>query len=390
MALPFINPNIAAAANKINNDPKVKAGFVNLGDPSINTNTELPAGLEKVIAIIAKFVINAQASTIGLLYGKFEKQNSSNPITKALDRGILNLLNDVASIDFCNLINYLIGLAPQGSKFDPQNPPTTSGPLERSKWTLQKIAFDVQTYIDQYYTSYADDINSQSKQALYDLIQQIQQGFQNPLAETGLLNDPALRKAFPDITNASAFLQDTLGFFNQYTDFRQIPNTEIRKIINLIDKIRFYCIAIQGLNSPAAALNFVDSTSGGAIQEQIDRINKIITPRKLIPLLKNIIRTANNINSIATKILQYINVARVVIKILILLIKAFNIIILFFNTNPIPSFFGTKGIDQATTGLLQDGIKEIGKKRSIKRLRQLDVVLGLVAGFVSILIAGMY
>lgn len=388
--IPALNPNIASAANKINNDPKVKGGFVNLGDPSINTNTELPAGLEKVIAIIAKFVINAQASTLGLLYGKFEKQNSSNPITKALDRGILNLLNDVAGIDFCNLINYLIGQAPQGTKFDPRNPPITSGPLERSKWTLQKIAFDVQTYIDQYYTSYADDINSQSKQALYDLIQQIQQGFQNPLAETGLLNDPALRKAFPDITNASTFLQDTLGFFNQYTDFRQIPNTELRKVINLIDKVRFYCIAIQGLNSPAAALNFVDSIFGGGIQDQIDKINKIITPRKLIPLLKNILRTANNINSIATKILQYINVARVVIKILILLIKAFNVIILFFNTNPIPSFFGTKGTDQATTGLLQDGIKEIGKKRSIKRLRQLDVVLGLVAGFVSILVAGMY
>lgn len=388
--IPALNPNIANTLNQVNKNDKIKKGFVNLGDPSINTNTELPAGLEKVIALIAKFVINAQASTIGLLYGKFEKQNSSNPITKALDRGILNLLNDIAGIDFCNLINYLISQAPEGPKFDPENPPVNAGRIESAKWTLQKTAFDVQTYIDKYYTSYAEDINSQSKDALYNLIQEIQQAFQLVTSETGLMNDPELRKIYPDLTNASTFLQDTLGFFNQYTDFRQIPNAELRKVINLIDKIRFYCVAIQGLNSPAATLNFVDSIFGGGIQDQIDKINKIITPRKLIPLLRNILRTANNINSIATKILQYINASRVIIKILILLIKAYNIIIIFFSTNPIPSFFGTKGIDELQTDLLQNKIKDIGKKKSIKRLRQLDAVLSLLAGFVSILIAGMY
>ena len=388
--IPALNPNIANTLNQVNQNDKVKKGFVNLGDPSINTNTELPAGLEKVIALIAKFVINAQASTIGLLYGKFEKQNSSNPITKALDRGILNILNDIGGVDFCNLINYLISQAPEGPKFDPNNRPVNGDRIENAKWTLQKIAFDVQTYIDAYYTSYAEDINSQSKEALYNLIQDIQQAFQVATSETGLMNDPELRKIYPDLTNASTFLQDTLGFFNQYTDFRQIPNAELRKVINLIDKVRFYCVAIQGLNSPAATLNFVDSIFGGGIQDQIDKVNKIITPRKLIPLLRNILRTANNINSIATKILQYINVARVLIKILILLIKAFNVIILFFNTNPIPSFFSFMGADDARTGLIQDGIKDIGKKKSIKRLRQIDAVLSLLAGFVSILIAGMY
>jgi len=388
--IPGLNPNIVNTATQIAKNDKIKTGFVNLGDPSINTNTELPAGLEKIIALVAKFVISAQASTIGLLYGKFEKQNSSNPITKALDKGVLNVLNDVAGIDFCNIVNYLLSQAPQGIKFDPNNPPVNQGRIENAKWTLQKTAFDVQTYIDKYYTSYADDINSRSKQALYDLVQQIQQGFQNVLAENGLLNDPELRTIFPDLTNASTFLQDTLGFFNQYTDFRQIPNAELRKVINLIDKVRFYCVAIQGLNSPAATLNFIDRIFGGQIQEQIDKVNKVITPRKLIPLLKNILKTANNINSIATKILQYINVLRVIIKILILLIKAFNVIILFFNTNPIPSFFGFKGTDDATTSLIQDGIKEIGKKKSIKRLRQIDAVLSLLAGFVSVLIAGMY
>lgn len=388
--IPALNPNISNTLNQVNKNDKIKNGFVNLGDPSINTNTELPAGLEKVIALIARFVINAQSSTIALLYGKYAKQNSRNPITKALDKGILNLLNDIADIDFCNIINYLISQAPGGITFDPNNPPTNQGRIENAKWTLQKTAFDVQTYIDKYYTSYADEINSRSKEALYELIQQIQQAFQVVTSDRGLINDPELRSLYPDLTNASTFLEDTLGFFNQYTDFRQIPNSELRKIINLIDKVKFYCIAIQGLSSPAATLNFVDSVFGGGIQEQITRLNKIIAPTKLIPLLKNILKTANNINSVATKMLQFINVARVIIKILLLLIKAFNIIIIFFSTNPIPAMFGTRGSDQLETDLLQNKIKDIGKKKSIKRLRQLDAVLSVIAGFVSVLVAGMY
>lgn len=390
MPLPPLNPNIANTVTQVSKDPKIQKGFVNLGDPSINTNTELPPGLEKVIAIIARFVISAQSSTIALLYGKYAKQNSLNPITKALDKGILNLLNDVAEIDFCNIINYLISQVPAGEKFNPENPPTGANRLEVAKWTLQKSAFDVQTFIDKYYTSYADEINSRSKEALYELIQDIQQAFQVVTSPNGLINDPELRSLYPDLSNASTFLEDTLGFFNQYTDFRQIPNEDLQKVISLIDKVKFYCIAIQGLNSPATVLNFADSLFGGGIQEQIAKLNRIIAPTKLIPLLRNILKTANNINSVATKMLQFINVTRVIIKILILIIKAYNIIIIFFNTNPIPAMFGTKGTNQLEIDLVQNKIKDIGKKKSIKRLRQIDAVLSVIAGFVSVLIAGMY
>ena len=389
MALPSINPNIASTVNKVNNDPKVKAGYVNLGNDNINTNTQLSKGLEKVIALIARFIINAQSSVIGFLYGKFQKQDSLNPITRALDKGILNILNEIAGVDFCNLINYALSKTPGGKSFDPENPPTNSQ-LERSKWVLQKTAYDIQTYIDRYYKSYSDTLNPPSKQALYDLIQQVSQGIQNITGPSGLLNNGELRTSFPKLSTASNFLQDTLGFFNQYTDLRQIPNEDLRKLIDKIDKIRFYCVAIQGLNSPSAVVNFADNLTGGRLQEEIAKINKIITPNKLIPLLKNILKTANNINSIALKVLQYISTSRVIIKILVLLIRIFDVIKSFLTKNPTPALYLSSGLIVAQSNTLEQRIEESGKKKSVKRLRQIDAVLGLVASFVSILIAGMF
>jgi hypothetical protein len=390
MALPFINPNIASTVNKVNNDPKVKAGFVNLGNDNINTNTQLSKGLERVIALIARFIINAQSSVIGFLYGKYQKQDSLNPITRALDKGILNILNEIATVDFCNLINYALSKTPGGKSFDPENPPPTNNQLERSKWALQKIAYDIQTYIDRYYKSYSDTLNPPSKDALFDLIQQISQGIQNISGPSGLLNNGELKISFPELSIASNFLQDTLGFFNQYTDLRQIPNEDLRKIIDKIDKIRFYCIAIQGLNSPSAVVNFVDNLTGGRLQEEIAKINKIITPNKLIPLLKNILKTANNINSIALKVLQYIATGRVIIKVSVLLIRIFTVLKLFFTKNPIPALYLPSGAIVTQGDVVQQIIEESGKKKIVKRLRQIDAVLGLVASFVSILIAGMF
>jgi hypothetical protein len=388
--IPNLNPNIAATVNKVNNNPKVQAGYVNLGDDSINTNTQLSKGLEKVIALIARFIINAQSSVIGFLYGKYQKQDSLNPITRALDKGILNILNEIAGVDFCNLINYALSKTPGGEPFDPKKDPPSGSQLERSKWVLQKTAYDIQTYIDRYYKSYSDTLNPPSKQALYDLIQQVSQGIQNITGPSGLLNNGELRTSFPELSTASNFLQDTLGFFNQYTDLRQIPNEDLRKLIDKIDKIRFYCIAIQGLNSPSAVVNFADNLTGGRLQEEIAKINKIITPTKLIPLLKNILKTANNINSIALKVLQYISTGRVIIKILVLLIRIFDVIKSFLTKNPIPAMYLPSGLIVAQGNILEQRIEESGKKKSVKRLRQIDAVLGLVASFVSILIAGMF
>ena len=117
MAIPTINPSAQASFEKgaAAAKERYEKGIVNFGDPKLNTNTTTAKGLEKVIAVIYKFIIKAQGSVLGIIYGKFQKQNSNNPITKAIDRGVTNILKDVAEVDLCNLLSYAINEIPGGS-----------------------------------------------------------------------------------------------------------------------------------------------------------------------------------------------------------------------------------------------------------------------------------
>ena len=105
-------------------------------------NTSAPKGLEKVFDLINEFILKIIVSTNTLMYGKgssipvpsqylAKTVNSATPIEnpkvtgiqKALDRGILNLLKELAGVDFCNLLNYVLKL-PKGVAFDPNKPPS--------------------------------------------------------------------------------------------------------------------------------------------------------------------------------------------------------------------------------------------------------------------------
>lgn len=48
------------------------ASIINLGNDKLNINTTTAKGLEKVIGIIAKFIISAQSSINKIFYGKFK------------------------------------------------------------------------------------------------------------------------------------------------------------------------------------------------------------------------------------------------------------------------------------------------------------------------------
>jgi hypothetical protein len=377
-----LNPAIKARLDKIDN-PKI----VNLGNDKLNINTTTAKGLEKVIGLISSFIISAQVKTNGILYGKFKvDETSSNEIQKALDKGIVNVLEDVAGIDFCNIVNYAINKIPGTNPFDPKKRVGDfTNPLERSKFIIQKAAFDIQTYIDDYYKSYGDARNPESKLGLSKLINLISEVLNTDIG----LTNTELISAFPELSTFGNFLQNSLGVFNRYTDIRQIPNSELQKIISYVDKTRGICIAIQGLNTPGTAINLIDSFTGGAVQDEIAKITKIINPARLIPLLKSILKTANNINSIGVKVLQYINSARTIIKIAVGLIKIFNVLKAFFTALAIPNQVTTIGVTTNFSDTYATVLKEQGEKRLIKRLNQINAVLNLTAIFVTSLIGGM-
>jgi len=390
--IPPINPTAIASFNNASADQKAKwqKGFVNFGDPKLNTNTTTAKGLEKVIAVIYKFIIKAQGSVLGIIYGKFQRQNSSNPITRAIDRGITNILQDVAEVDMCNLLSYAINEIPGGKQFNPNEQPPSDNPFALSKWRLQKAAYDVQKKIDDYYTIYGDAKNPDSKFGLYNLTKDITEIFNLTNNPNFPISNPELNKAFPSLSIASNFLTNALSLFNRYTDLRQIPNEELQKIIRTIDQIRVYTIAIQGLNTPASFVNLADSILGGDVQKQIEKINKIITPTKLIPLLKQILKVANNLNSLGTKLISYIVTSQAIIKIAIILIRVYDFLVAFFIALGIPAFFLPSGVQTGFSFTTIEIFEERGKKKLVKRLGQINILLGAIAGLAQTMIIGIY
>ena len=366
-----------------------QSNIINLGGDKLNINTGTAKGLEKGIAIIAQFIIKAQQGVNKIIYGDVKKKyknksNNKGDVNTAMNNGLLSVVDTIASVDFCNIINFLINQIPGGKPFDPNIPPKTNDPVQRSKYQLQKIAYDVQTKIDRYSNVYLDPNNLQSRIGLSELVTQITESLNSiadPVSKIGLTN-PELQKAFPDISILSNFIQNSLGKFNQYTDISQINSSEVQKILKTIQDVRNICIAIQGLNSPAAAINFLDSTFDIGIQDQIAKLQKIINPSRLIPLVKAMLRTANNINSIGRKIVGYIKTAQVIIQLIFLIRTVLLAVDKFLKFLQIPSIFTTLGATLGFTEIQQQTIKSFLEKL-FQRLGQINSVLTLMVMFVE-------
>ena len=379
------------AINKVGLD-KFNKGWVKFGNDKLNINTTSAIGLEKAIGVVARFMMKIQGNINQILYGKFTSgKEDPNLIKRLLNKGIINLLEGIASVDFCNILNYSLNNLPDGKIFDANNPPASTDVVARKKWELQKKAFDIQQFIDQYYREYVDTNNPQSRIGLLLLIQQINSTLSTVISNTSTgLNDPLIKENFPQISTASNFLQNAFGVFNRYTDLRQASVQEIQKIVSLVDSVRQYAIIIQGLNNPKNAIGLIDSSLNGAIQKELSDISSLILqPEKASSILKSIIKTVNTINNIAQKVLGFINTLQVITKICILLIKIFNVVSAFFIALPIPNMSTTIGITNKFSDILQNKVKEAGQKKLILRLEQIFAVLNLTAIVVTSLYAAI-
>ena len=361
--------------------------------PQNSIGTTTATGLEKAIIKISGGVIDIEGKIDNILYGEFslseEELKTASLKKKLKDRGIISILDVIVSVDLCNILNYALQQLPAGKAFNPNDPPPTDF-LGKKKWLLQNKAYIIQTYIDSYYTSYGDAKNANSKLGLQSLIKQITDAFGevlDPNSDNGL-NDPELLQEFPEISLFTNFMENSLGVFNQYTDLRNIPNQDLQKIIQYVDKIRGICVAIQGLNSAAAVAGIANTFLSGKIQEEFDKINKIIDPQRITPFLKSIIETGRSILQITRLISGYINFGRMIIRICTLLVKIFNAILKFLMFLGVPNVYTTLGITN-TQSKLTGKIESNGIDKFLERLKQISRFLGDMINFVDKITIGI-
>ena len=359
---------------------------------AINKNTTTAKGLELVIMKINAFIKSAQASCDNILYGKYELQGNPNVVglRKALDRGLLNVLGELSSIDFCNIFSYIANKARLGqNNFDPNSPPQNVDPFENRLWLIKKKAFDLQSKIDKYYATWGSSQGQDSRLGLIELVRQINITSSELLDVSNGFNNPDIKVAFPEVTLATNFIENITSKFRQYSNTGIIPVNEIQAVIDYIEKFKIILVSIQGLNRVSNVLAGADVIAGGAVQEQIARLNKIVAPQKAPKFLKDLLKEATKINNIGRKILSYINLLRVFIKLALLLIKIFYLIRNLLLTLPIPNILTTAGVTTTISNVGEDVIKEKGIIRFIRRLQQINILLTNIFVFATGLVAAM-
>ena len=184
------------------------------------------------------------------------------------------------------------------------------------------------------------------------------------------------------MTAVNDFFEKAFRDFNTYSDFRQIPSDKLQKLINDIDKIRAYTILIQGLSTPASAIGFVDTVFPNAnIQEQIQRIEKIIDPARLMPLLKNVVESLKKVQSVCNVFVSFITTAQGLIRIATLIVKAVKVVTKFLDALPIPNQFTTLGITVKFGSFKEKLLK--GIEDLLKRLGQINILLSLCVGLLN-------
>lgn len=364
------------------------SNIVNLGSNRLNINTTTAKGLEKAIAVIAQFIIKSQQGLNKIVYGDPKKRyarqsNNKGDVNTALNNGLLNVVDTIASVDVCNILNYIANQVPGGGGFNPNKPPDSQDPIARAKYALQKSAYDIQVKIDQYSNVYLNPNNAQSRAELSALLNELivsLNAISDPQTQIGLTN-PALQKNFPNLSVINNFINNALGKFNQYTDASQLPVEEIQRALKLIQEVRTVCVAIQALNSPASAINFLDSTFDTGIQEQFQRIQRLVNPARLIPLIKAMLRTANNLNSIGRKVIGFVRTGQGIIQLILLIRATLKVVVSFLKKLPIPNIFTAVGI----TSTFSDIIAKIEKflDKLTERLGQINAVLSLIIAFIE-------
>jgi hypothetical protein len=350
-------------------------------------------GLEGVIFSAADGILMAQEGMDKVISGRPLKPGESAP-KNPLELGINPILDIMLSVDFCNIIMYglsKIPLTKKGLGFDPTKPPPDSASaLKKNTYKLQKLAYDIQIAIDTF-DSTTKNTSDTKKKGLFDLVQKIKSKFVDLkallgpeinvlIAETGITPQTIIEQ-FPGIKKIIGGLEDKLSYLNRYSDARQIPISEYQKLLKIVNKIRFYSVTIQGLSSPADLLNYLPANVDKKVQDEIQKIQKIIDPSRAIPLIKNISQTCVKINLILKRVLSVISSAQLIVRIGIQVIRAFKIIKIYLRTSPIPNTFTTTGVTATIGDVMENVIVKSGIEKFSDRLSQLNILLSLVYNF---------
>lgn len=382
--------------------------------------------IETLIVFFTKSVATFQVSVYKILWGvPVEKSAASFSATiktttqekksNFLQSGLFNILDTINGLDLCNILSYITTLS--NSKPRPRS--TNPDPVQKALYAVQDTAKEVQDTIDKYlalpttlvrsYAGVQPQVITQ-KQAIqdfgapapgetqisgtrllafntYNLLQNLKD-----LLETISPNNPnsiftaedaTLLSQVPGLGGSLNYIDNFTGYINQYTDYRNINNEDLQKLLKKINDIRSVCVTIQTLDFKSA-LALLGNFLGTDVRAQIQKLSEVLNPTKILTTIKQIANQVNSFIQIAQKIYNVLRQLQFLIKLALLLIKILKFIQTFFISLPLPNLFTTHGI----TASLEKARQAANDKsnQAIKRLEQVNSLLSVILNFVRYLL----
>ena len=354
-------------------------------------------------------------SKIELIYaGDFSKDTGIKfPGNKEKINGIMPILFAINEVDFCNLTNYILNkLALE----DTDNP---SG-VEKTVTKLQDKCKKLLNVIDSILIN-SDSINNNTVE-LKDIVK-INEKITGILANPGddftisnidelailranrtkytklnskfkesllvlrdftqeigsIIDDPDVLSLVPQLSQGNNFITDFTNKLDKTFTLENIPNEELRNILDKIKKLRAILSLIIGIQSAGDALAAAQSLTGLNIQKQLDKVQKSLDVGRIIPLIKKIVTFIDSINQVGQKLLKYIKLILIFVKLATVLVKVFKAIVKLFKRLPLPLKF--LGFGKATR-LNEVWVKALEKiDKQIDRLDQLSTLIKNVYTF---------
>lgn len=394
--------------------------------------SKIAKSLGKIITSSANLLGRVQAGIDTVLWGRGQAQSkqtaSYDPKTGSINyqtnitydptppkkgvfsKGVFGVLDALNAVDLCNILTYAVDNIQFKKK--PRPPKEEWSEAQTALYALQDTCGFVVTQIDKF-TAYpnvfigsyvglgpnalpqneaiaktdapAEGGTDVQKYNLYFLLKSIKETFSfNSPNSLFTAEDQTLLTTVPGLGGNLNFIDDFLGIVEKYSDYRQIPNDELQKLVNKVNKVRSVCVTIQNLDFKGA-LAAIGNFTNGSIRQQIQELNKVIDVTQIIPRLKEInssirtfIRQANQIQGILTT-------GQFLIKLALLFYKIFRFIVSFFGALAIPLIFSTSGA-QTTVQDLKDRAKNEADG-VVRFLNTLNALLSVVVSTIRYILA---
>ena len=285
-----------------------------------------------------------------------------------LTAGLFNALDLLAELDLCNIIASLtdmINLKKKPRPAPPWQPPASY------LYYIQDQCGEIRKFIDKYLAYPNEFIGSYlgvgpnalppqealdktgapveggtavQKYNMYFLMQSIKDLTDTFTGPNSIFSaeEQTLLSSVPGLGGCLNFLDDFTGIINKYSDYRNIPNEDLQKLITKINQVRSICVTIENLDFKSA-LALAGNLLGVNVREEIQKLSDFINPAGLVDELKGINNSIRGFIKIGRQVQGILSLGQFIIKIALVFNKVFKFVIQFISFAPIPAVSQTTG-----------------------------------------------